>query len=110
MNPNSKVGEQIRAFSTTETLSTTEGTDFSWANGQSTFPCLINIVSELSGSQCFSGFKVGIHESTSHFGMNRNAEPRRTQKVPQRAMMFHGVNYSALFSAISAPPRFDEMI
>ncbi len=60
----------IRAFSTTETLSTTERTDFPLANGQRTFPGFINIVSDLSGSQCFSGFTAGILESTSNFGIN----------------------------------------
>jgi hypothetical protein len=76
LNPNSEVGWQVRAFSTTETLSTTEETDFAWVNSQSIFPSFINTVSELSGSQCFSGFQAGIHESTTDFGLNQTHQSR----------------------------------
>jgi hypothetical protein len=65
-----KLDGKFGHFSTTETLSTTEGTDFAWVNSQSIFLCIIIIVSELSGSQCFSGFQAGIHESTADFGIN----------------------------------------
>jgi hypothetical protein len=44
-------------------------------NAQRTFPCFINIVSDLSGSQCLSGFTVGIHETTSDFGFTRLDRP-----------------------------------
>jgi hypothetical protein len=82
---NSEVGWQVRAFSTTETLSTTEGTDFAWVNSQSVFPCFIIIVSELSGSQCFSGFLASIHESTSELGFKDWRKRKPQLFIPEQA-------------------------
>jgi hypothetical protein len=81
MNPKSEVQRWIRAFETTETLRTTEGTEIFDTDDGRTFPCLRDFLSELSGSQCFSGFPAGSSESTSESGM-------KTQKMPLASALF----------------------